>query len=255
MAHEFITMTHGDEVATLQLNRPPQNLLTIAMLDEINEALLSLRQWDTLEVLVVRGNGGTFCEGFDFKEHTQRRVQRFLQVFMRTFETLRLINVISVAAVEGRAIGAGFELALGCNLIVSTETADFALPQIRHGLIPPLAAAILPRVAPRRKAMEWILTGAPITAARLEHDGVINRLFPRERFDGYLHEFIAELTDKSAPILQLAKRAQYEAYYSAFPEAMAGIQSLYLKELMALDDAREGARALREGRKPVWKHT
>ena len=254
MDYQFITFSVDDQVATLRLNRPPGNLLNIAMLEEVNEALLSLRQWQNLEVLVLRGGEDIFCEGLDFKEHSSRRVQRMIQVFMRVFESLRMIPVISVAAVEGNAFGAGFELALGCNLIIATETATFALPQVRHGVIPPIASAILPRVAPRRLAMEWILMGNEIAASRLEHDGVINRLFPSSRFNQRVSEFVTELTEKSGPVLQLAKRAQYEAYYSTFPEAMASIQSLYLKELMALHDAREGPRALREEREPVWKN-
>jgi cyclohexa-1,5-dienecarbonyl-CoA hydratase len=254
MEFQFITFRVDGRVATLHLNRPPGNLLNIAMLEEVNEALLSMRQWPDLEVVVLRGSDRLFSEGLDFKEHSSRRIQRLLQVFMRVFESLRMMPLISVAAVEGNAFGAGFELALGCNLIVATETSTFALPQIRHGVFPPLAAAILPRVAPRRLAMEWILMGNEIAASRLEHDGVVNRLFPPSRFDQRLAEFVAELTDKSGPVLQLAKRAQYEAYYSTFPEAMANIQSLYLKELMALHDAREGPKALREERNPVWKN-
>lgn len=254
MEYQFIKFAVDGKVATLELNRPPKHLLNIAMLDEVNEALMTLRQWQDLEVLVLRGGDGTFCEGLDFKEHSSRRIQRLIQVFMRVFESLRMIPMISVAAVEGNAFGAGFELALGCNLIIATETSTFALPQIRHGVIPPLASAILPRVAPRRLAMEWILMGNEIAASRLEHDGVVNRLFPPSRFNQRLAEFVAELTEKSGPVLQLAKRAQYEAYYSTFPEALASIQSLYLKELMALQDAKEGPKAMREERQPVWKN-
>jgi enoyl-CoA hydratase/carnithine racemase len=254
MEFETVKVERTDRVATLWLDRQPGHLLNIAMMEEINVALLSLREYTELEVLVVRGKDGTFCDGIDLKEHTQKRVQRLLQVFMRIFETMRMSHLISVAAVEGRAIGAGFELALGCNLIVAGEDSLFALPQVKMGIIPPVAAAVLPRVAPRRRAMEWVLTGNPISAGRLEHDGVINRVFPPASFDTLLDALLAEITDKSAPVLQLAKRAQYEAYYSTFPDALASIQSLYLRELMTLQDAREGPRAAREGRDPVWKH-
>src|SRR5690606_7937675 len=109
----------------------------------------------------------TFSEGLDLREHTQKRVQRLLQVFMRIFETMRMMNVVSIAAVQGKALGAGFELALGCNLIVAAEDALFALPQTKMGIIPTVAAAVLPRIAPRRRAMEWVLTGNPISASRL----------------------------------------------------------------------------------------
>jgi enoyl-CoA hydratase/carnithine racemase len=256
MEYRRITVELDEEAqsATLTLNRAPENLLNIAMMEEINDALQSLRGHRWLEVLVIRGANNTFSEGIDLKEHGQKRVQRMLQVYLRIFETIRMLDVITVAAVEGRAWGAGFEVALGCNLIVATETSSFALPQVSQGLIPPVASAILPRIAPRRRAMEWILTGAQISARRLEHDGVVNRLFPVDAFDEPLNMFVAEITSKSGPVLQLAKRAQFEGYYSSFPDALQSIQSLYLRELMALQDAREGPRASREGRPPVWKN-
>ena len=256
MAFRRIGLSLDEEAqcATLLLNRAPANLLNIAMMEEINEALQSLRGHPWLEVLVVRGANGTFSEGMDLKEHVQERVQRMLQVYLRIFETIRMLDVITIAAVEGRAWGAGFELALGCNLIVATETASFALPQVSQGLIPPVASAILPRIAPRRRAMEWILTGSQISARRLEHDGVVNRLFPVDAIDDPLDAFVAEITSKSGPVLQLAKRAQFESYYSSFPDALQSIQSLYLRELMALQDAQEGPTSAREGRNPEWKN-
>jgi enoyl-CoA hydratase/carnithine racemase len=255
MDFKYIRFEIDGSVATLVLNRPSSNLLSMAMMEEINQALLSLREQGRTQVLVLRGAGGNFCEGLDLRDHVPSKVRRLLQIYMRIFESIRLMEVISVAAVEGRAWGAGFEMALGCNLIVAAETSSFALPEIQHGILPPVASAVLPRVAPRRRAMEWILTGGAISARRLEQDGVINRLFPVDRFDEPLRMFISEITNKSGPVLQLAKRAQYEGYYSSFPDALANIQSLYLKELMALDDSREGPKAAREGRAPVWKHS
>jgi enoyl-CoA hydratase/carnithine racemase len=254
MSFKYIRFEQEDSVATLVLNRPSRNLLNLAMMEEINEALMSLREAGRTQVLVLRGADGNFSEGMDLKDHVPSRVRRLLQIYMRIFESIRLMEVISIAAVEGRAWGAGFELALGCNLIVAAETSSFALPEVAQGLLPPVAAAVLPRVAPRRRAMEWILTGGAIGARRLEQDGVINRLFPVDRFEDPLRAFIAEITSKSGPVLQLAKRAQYEGYYSSFPDALSNIQSLYLKELMSLHDAKEGPKAVREGREPTWQH-
>ena len=241
------------QCATLWLDRAPANLLSIDMIEEVGEAMLSLRGKRWLDVLVIRGANATFSDGLDLNEHSPQRVQRVLQVFARFFETIRMMDVISIAAVEGRAWGAGFELALGCNLIVASEMASFALPQVKHGLFPSVATAILPRIAPRRRAMEWILTGSQISARRLEHDGVVNRVLPAERFDEPLAAFVAEIASKSGPVLQLAKRAQFESYYSSFPDALQSIQAMYLRELMQLEDAQEGVSAAQEGREPVWK--
>jgi cyclohexa-1,5-dienecarbonyl-CoA hydratase len=254
MPEKRVTLRVEGEVATLVLSRPPGNTLDIATLEELNDALFGLRDEATLKVLVIRGANGTFSDGLDLSEHTRDRVQRLLQVFVRFFETLRMVQAVTVAAVEGRAVGAGFELALGCNLFVATETATFSLPQIKMGLLPPVAAAILPRVAPRRRAMEWILTGNKINARRLEHDGVINRLLPADHFNSMLDAFVKELTGKSAPVLQLARRAQLEAYYGTFPDSLANIHSLYIRDLVELEDAQEGPRAALEERAPEWKN-
>lgn len=255
MAKKSVRLEIHDQWATLWLDRAPENLLNIATMEEINDALQSLREQQSLEVLVLRGARGNFCEGWDLKEHMQRRVQRMLQIYARIFETLRMMNVITIAAVEGRAWGAGFELAIGCNLVVAADSASFALPQVGHGLIPLVASAILPRIAPRRQAMEWILTGTEVSATRLAENGVVNRVFPADSFDEPLQAFVGEITSKSGPVLQLAKRAQMEAYYSTFPQALASIQALYLRELMELQDAKEGPKAAREGREPVWKNS
>jgi len=241
-------------VATMTLHRPPRNLLDIDMIEEIADALLAIRGDSAIEILILRGAEGNFSEGLDLREHVKSRLQRLVQVYSRVFETLRMMDVVSIAAIEGNAFGGGFELALGCNLIVAAENARFALPEVRHGIFPPIACIILPRVVPRRRAMEWILTGNEISAARLQEDGLINRLFPPQEFEAGLEAFVAELARNSGPVLQLAKRAQYEAYYSTYEEALYKVQNLYLRDLMELQDAEEGLRAYREGREAVWRN-
>jgi cyclohexa-1,5-dienecarbonyl-CoA hydratase len=250
--YRHLKLALENEVATLWLDRAPANCFNIEMLEELNDAVLSLRSHKSLEVLLLRGSAGTFSEGMDLSEHSGARVQRLMHVYMRLFETLRMMDAILIAAVEGKAWGAGFELALGCNLFVAADNASFRLPQTTYGVFPPIACAILPRVVPRRKAMEWILTGNEIEAERLEHDGVVNRLFPAKEFDAGLAGFVSEITAQSKPVLELAKRAQFEAYYSTFPEAMSRVQSLYLRELMELEDARKGPEAHSKGERHEW---
>jgi crotonobetainyl-CoA hydratase len=123
----------------------------------------------------------------------------------------------------------------------------------QRGVIPHIATIILPRVVPRRRAMEWILTGREVTAGELADFGLANRLFPSGSFEDRLDAFVGELTAKSGPVLQLAKRAQYEAYYSTYEEALYRVQNMYLRELMELDDPFEGVRAHLEGREPSWR--
>ncbi|UCF40858.1 MAG: enoyl-CoA hydratase/isomerase family protein, partial [Gemmatimonadota bacterium] len=156
-------------------------------------------------------------------------------------------------AVDGMALGGGFELAIGCNLVVASESAKFAVPEIKLGVIPPVACVVLPRAAPRRKAMEWILTGEEIAARELEAYGLVNRVFPDDAFEAGLDAFVGELTSKSGPVLMLAKRAQMESYYAAYEEALYKAENLYLHDLMALHDAQEGIQAFIEKREPKWR--
>ena len=176
-----------------------------------------------------------------------------LQVFHRIFETIRLLDVVSVAAVDGVATGSGFELAIGCNMVVASESARFVLPQVRQGIFPPVASVILPRAAPRRKAMEWILLGDEITAQELASYGLVNRVFPDGEFAEGLEQVIARLTASSGPVLQIARRAQTESYYATYEEALYKVENLYLRDLMMLSDPHEGNAALLEKRTPQWR--
>ncbi|HEX7051620.1 MAG TPA: enoyl-CoA hydratase/isomerase family protein [Longimicrobiales bacterium] len=254
MKYQFLRLEIQPPVATITLDRAPENLLHIDMMEEVNHALLAVRRKSGVAVLVLRGAHGLFSKGIDYQELARDRVQRLLQVYSRIFESIRMMRVISIAAVEGHAFGGGFELALGCNLIVAADNATFALPEIRSGLIPPIACIVLPRIAPRRRAMEWILTGNEIGVEQLYHDGIVTRLFPAGAFDEGLASFLEELSSKSAPVLQLAKRAQTEAYYSTYEEALYKVQNIFLRELAELADAREGVRAYLAGRAASWRN-
>lgn len=254
MIYRYLRLNIQPPVATIYLDRAPDNLLSIDMMEEINNALQTIRRNPSVSVVVLRGADRVFSKGIDLADHTRDRIQRLVQVYARIFETIRLMDVIAVAAVEGEALGAGFELCLGCNLVVASAEATFALPEVEHGIIPMIACIVLPRVVPRRRAMEWILTGNAIDVHQLHADGLVNRVFPTGGFEEGLDGFVEELTSKSAPVLQFAKRAQSEAYYSTYEEALYKVQGMYLRDLVELEDVQEGVRAYLEGRPPTWRH-
>ena len=147
----------------------------------------------------------------------------------------------------------GFELAIGCNLMLATESAKFRLPEVNLGIFAPLACVVLPRVIPRRKAMEWILRGNEISAQDLERFGLVNWVLPNDEFESGLELVTKQLTSKSGPVLRLARRAQWELYYAGFEEALYKAESLYLRDLTPLADAQEGIAAFLEKRSPQWR--
>lgn len=252
--HLSSDVSHDGMVATITLRHPPSNLLHIEMIEEINSALLALRGQAGLKVLVLRGQGDVFCGGLDLREHNRDKVGRLMQVFHRVFETMRLLEVISVAAVNGRAVGAGFELALGCNLVVASASARFSLPEVGMGVFPAVACVVLPRVSPRRKAMEWILLGESIAASELASFGLVNRVFPEGDFDVGLNGFLGQLIANSGPVMQFARRAQTESYYATYEDALYKAENFYLRDLMGLSDPHEGVRAHLEQRPPRWRN-
>jgi cyclohexa-1,5-dienecarbonyl-CoA hydratase len=254
LKYEFIEVAIDDGIATLSLNRPPLNVMHIAMLEEMNAALLGLRDHPELKVLLIRGNGRAFSAGVDVNDYTAERRSRALHVFHRVFETMRLLDIIAVGAVDGIAFGGGFELALMCNLIVASDSARFALPEITAGTFPPLACVVLPRAGPRRKAMEWILTGEEILVSDLERFGLLNRVFKHTEFDAGVSEFVGKLTSKSGPVLNLAKQAQIESYYAGYEAALFKAENVYLAKLTQLEDFEEGVNSFLEKREPKWKN-
>jgi len=253
VSDRFVELTCEGGVATLTLDRPPLNVMNIETIEQFNDALLELRGRREIKVLLLRGRGTAFSAGVDIADHTKDKVSRMIQLFHRIFESIRMLDVIAVAAVDGLALGAGFELAIGCNLVVASESARFGLPEINVGVFPPLACVVLPRATPRRKAMEWILTGEEISSRELQSFGLVNRVFPDDRFEDELQRFIGLLTSKSGPVLQLAKRAQVESYYATYEEALYKAENLYLRELMALADVQEGIQSFLEKRNPKWR--
>lgn len=246
--------THDGQAVTITLMRPPRNVMNIEMMERVNDVLLGLRSHAELKVLILRGEGDTFCGGVDVRDHTKDKVQRLIQVFHRIFETIRLLDVVTVAAVDGLAAGGGFQLAIGCNMVVASASSRFVLPEVRQGVFPPIAAIVLPRAAPRRKAMEWILMGEEITAKELAVHGLVNRIFPDDSFEKDLDAFVARLVSQSGPVMQLARRAQTENYYATYEEALYRVENLYLRELMALEDPHEGITAFLEKRPPKWQN-
>ncbi|MBX6364242.1 MAG: enoyl-CoA hydratase/isomerase family protein [Gemmatimonadetes bacterium] len=253
MNYKHVRLDFHEKHAVVTIDRPPENLLGLEAMEEVSAALTAVRERPGIEVLVLRGAGGVLGD-FDLEQVTKSRVRRLIQVYHRIFETVRMMDAVSIAAVEKRATGAGFELALVCNLIVAGEGSTFQLPALNYGLIPTIASAMLPRLAPRRRAMEWILTGCEIPVAQLEHDGIVNRVVPLKSFDRKLDAFIGEITGKSGAVLRLAKKAQFASYGASYEDALARAHAIFLGDLMDLHDSEEGLRAHREGRAPQWKN-
>ncbi len=242
-----------DGVAQVTLHKPPLNVIDIALMRELGTALTELRAKPGLKVLLIAAQGPVFSAGVDVKDHTVDRVPDMLREFHSVLRTLWSFEQPTVAAVQGSALGGGMELALACDFIVASATAQFGQPEIKVGAFPPIAALLLARLIPRKRALELVLTGEPITAATAEQLGLVNVVAPPEEFDGTVETLIARLTGLSSAVVKLAKRAALVPLRGENDDALREIEQLYLDELMKTADAREGVTAFLEKRKPRWQ--
>ena len=251
--YESISMTREGGVATLTLNKPPLNVLDIAMMREMNAALEGLVGDATLKALVIRAEGKAFSAGVDVSDHTADKVEEMIAVFHDIFRNMAKIHAPIVAAVKGAALGGGCEVAIFADIVLASEKAKFGQPEIQVGVFPPLAAVMFPHIVDRQKALELLLTGDLVRADEAHRIGIVNQVYGVEEFDERVAEYVGKLAGLSAPVLQLTKRAVVENMGKDFPAAMAGVEDLYLRELMATEDANEGLTAFLEKRKPEWK--
>ncbi len=251
MANVVVAKTNG--VARVTLNRPPLNVIDIPLMRELRSALEAVTADREAKVVVVGAEGKAFSAGVDIKDHTPDRVDEMLREFHAVIRTLWASPAPTVAAVRGSALGGGMELALSCDLIVASEQARFGQPEIQVGAFPPIAALLLARQIPRKKALELILTGDSISAAQAGPFGLVNVVAPADQFDAAVNAFIARLSRWSGPVLKLAKRAALVPLVDGDAQALREIERIYLQELMSTEDAREGTQAFLDKRQPEWK--
>ncbi len=240
-------------VATLTFDKPPLNVLDIAMMKEINQALQELESDPALKVLVIKAEGKAFSAGVDISDHTADKVEEMIRTFHEIFHHMSHIHAPIVAVVDGAALGGGCEVVLFSDIVLASERSKFGQPEIQVGVFPPVAAVMLPQLTGRQKALELVLTGAVIKANEAHRIGIVNQVFPVEGFDEAVQGYLAQMEGLSAPVLQLTKRAVVESMGKPFTDAMRIVEDLYLGELMETEDANEGLAAFMEKRKPVWK--
>jgi cyclohexa-1,5-dienecarbonyl-CoA hydratase len=242
-------------VATLTLDRPPLNILDLEMIAALDRALGGLLGEPPPQVLLLRGAGGkAFSAGVSIHDHTPDRVAAMLTGFHGAIRKLVDLPAVTVAVVEGHCLGGGMELALACDLVLASDDASFAQPEIDLACYPPVAAALYPALVGAQRAAELVLTGRALSAEEAATWGLVNWRVPRAAIDDEAQRIAARLTAKSAAATTLAKRALAAGRRLPFREALAEAERLYLEELTATEDMREGTAAFIAKRAPSWRH-
>ena len=239
---EFATDANAYRIT---LNDPPLNIMDIAMLEELRDALGRVKS--DRHALIVNANGKAFSAGASVQDHIGDRVVTMLQRFHECFRILAKLDIVTVALVNGAALGGGCELALACDFILASDRSKFGQPEINLGVFPPVAAYQLSRQMNPRKGLELLLTGDPV-----EPSAVANAVFAAAEFDHRAEEWMQKIYKQSASSLRHAKRAFRLAQGADFDERLDRVERLYLEELMKTHDANEGLAAFIGKRKPAW---
>ncbi len=240
-------------VARIVLDRPPLNILTIAMMGELEAAIRQAAADPTTRVIALGARGRAFSAGVDVAEHTPELAETMLAAFHGLCRTLAATDVPTVAVVDGPALGGGCELVALCDVVVASDRATFGQPEIRVGVFPPVAAAAFAFLL-GKAGIAPLLLGETLSASRAQELGLVTTVVPAGDLDATAARVIEHLAGLSAPVLRLTKRAALAGFRRWFEDALTVAERIYVSDLMATADAREGLQAFLERRAPSWQH-
>ncbi|TDE35661.1 crotonase/enoyl-CoA hydratase family protein [Antarcticimicrobium sediminis] len=247
-----LTFEVADHVALLTINRPEaRNAATLALSEAMVEAIDRIDADPGIRAIVLTGAGGHFCAGMDLKGFLRGELPKIPgRGFAGMTEAPPKTPII--AAVEGYALGGGFELALACDMIVAADTARFGLPEVKRGLVARAGGLLrLPRQMPQRIAMELLMTGRMLPPDEALRLGLINRVVPEGGALEAARALAAEIAANGplavAAVKEVVMRQQDWPAAEGFTR-----QAEFTDPIFASDDAKEGALAFAEKRAPHW---
>lgn len=239
-------------VVRLILDRPPANLLDMEMVQAIQQALPGLAARSGLRLLIFDSAGDHFCFGASVPEHLPGQVDQMLPAFHQLFRDLEATGIPTAAAVRGRCLGGGAELATWCGTVHCSHTARFAVPEVQLGVFPPVAAFALRWRISGARAASMVLTGRAVTGVEAASIGLADACH-EDPLASLLSMYDRELAARSPAALRFAWKAARAPLARALAEELPALERLYLDELMAHPDAIEGLQAFVDKRPPAWR--
>ncbi len=246
-------------VLEVTLDRPKANVIDAATSRIMGDVFAAFRDDPELRVAILTGGGERFFSaGWDLKAAAQGEAPNadYGVGGFGGLQELPDMNKPVIAAVNGMAVGGGFELMISCDIVLAAEDATFALPEIRSGTIADAATVKLPRRIPYHVAMELLFTGRWMDVEEAERWGLVNEIVPKKQLMNRAREVADLLTSGPALVYAAIKEVDRATSHLAVSEAMDMINGRKLKTIDTLygsEDQLEGAKAFAEKRDPVWK--
>lgn len=252
---EYIEVTNQGKLGFITLNRPQVlNALNRQMISEILSAMESYDADMEIRVIILNGNGRAFAAGADIDEMANDYALDFeIRNQFKDWDRLAMIKKPIIGAVQGFALGGGFELALCCDLLYAAEDAEFGFPEVNLGVMPGAGGTQrLTKLVGKTKAMEWLFTGKRISAKEAIDFGIVNRLFAKEVLMEETRKAAIDIAEKAPLSIKLIKEAVLKAVDLPLQEGMEfERKNFYL--LFSSEDQKEGMKAFQEKRTPNFK--
>jgi len=256
-----------DGVGILILNRPDKmNTLTTSMYDSLRTLFEDLKRRDEIKVLIVSGNGSAFCAGSDVETRLLPRIVdgrsgfleqsrgELLESAMLSFApSLYNLGKPTIAAINGVAAGAGFSVALLCDIRIASDKARFRAAWVNVGLVPDVGATfLLPRLIGADRALKVFLTGELIDAKEAEQLNIVTQVVPHDDLMKVAKQLAATIAKGPSVAIELTKRAVYRGLVSDLPSQLY-FESYAQNTCFLTEDFREGVMAFQEKRQPQFK--
>jgi methylglutaconyl-CoA hydratase len=249
-----ISYSADSGVARITLNRPDKrNALDSELVGELHEAVRLSAADANVRAVLLMGAGKDFCSGADLasiKRVAESGVLENLadaRAMADLFTALRHHPRPVIAAVRGRALAGGCGLATACDIVLASESAQFGYPEVNIGFVPAMVMAILRRSMSEKAAFELVATGAIIPATRAREVGIVQRVFPDDRFDEEVESYVSAVAARPPAALSLTKALLYQMDGLDFAASLdAGVQGNAIARMT--DDFRQGVRRFLEKR-------
>ena len=250
----ILTETHG-RVGLVRLNRPKAlNALNGVLISELMSALVAFDEDEAIGAMVITGSERAFAAGADIKEMAgASAVEMLLHDDIGQFDKIRQIHKPVIAAVSGWCLGGGNELAMSCDMIVASESAQFGQPEINIGVIPGAGGTQrLTRAVGKAIAMEMVLNNRTLNAEEALRYGLVNRVVPVERYLDEALSLAAEIAARAPLAVRLGKEAVDHAFESFLQDGLADERRAFYF-LFSTGDQKEGMKAFIEKRPAQWQ--
>ena len=253
-----VSLVVDKHVATVTLSRPEaMNAVDLATEAALQQIWTRIENDPEVRVVVLTGSGDrAFCVGADLKNPTTTGLEYWAAQRVGGFGGIALretLNVPVIARVNGFALGGGFEMVLGCDIVVACQEASFGLPEALVGRMPlDGGMTLLQRQVPFRKAMAMLFTGKRVKAAEALAMGLINEVVPRAELDAAVARWVADIL-ACAPLSLQAIKQVVRSTGTLSPAQAQALRLPALVKALQSEDGNEGVLAFQQKRKPLWQ--